>query len=689
MTFGNLKRVCEISTHVSQWVEGALGSSIESTECELTAVRRRCLRCTLDWEEAMKRTLTVMVMLAGFLMAALTAQVHAWEFHMQTAHDWTYQYFDQSGKSGFFGPFNTPAPAGFGPAVANYTTMNFWAGSRYLNGRQFGLVTGQDAAINYTRMVLNPEFRVNPAIRIRGEYQIGNRESLNQAVPGGFIINSYPAAINSDFYGSHRTFADGQWSQLWVSAQTPWGIVVYGKREAPWGLGLQYDGDNADRESLLVVVPYGPFRFGADWFPARGANIAYDLATQFTVVNAHGFSRYPKEWDKDGIRSINGSAFLTYESGDLSVGILYDFITFHQGPQAGSVYGPAVAPTVADTRAQTITIDSAVEDGSVFLKYNNGRFFFNTELAFIRGQTHKQPPVTQNGVPTGAGLLPVPVVFAGQGDPMAQHDLESWKYMAEFGTICGPTKLSMLYARTPGPDRRHGIWINHQSWENIAGGLFLGNSRLYKPYSYLMSYQYGGGLNAVNSSGEGMMTDAETYGARLDYAVAANLNVFVTGFYANRLSHGWGWGSLVPTPSSSVGVYGVVDQFGLPFVTEAGTALSPLTIAWPNITQAPSIPDNNLGYEIGAGADWKLLENMTLHLLFAYWQPGNWFKYACIDKSLLGPADVAGQLGGLIPPGFVAPLATTGNAIGCGWGVNPNRSIDPVLAFNATLNVNF
>jgi len=546
-------------------------------------------------------------------------------------------------------------------------------------------------------MALWPEFRVNPAIRIRGEYQIGSRESFNNVAISGFPISAYPLYLNSTAYGSHRTFADGQWSQLWVSVQMPWGILVYGKRDAPFGLGLQYDGDNASAESLLLVVPYGPLRFGAYWYPSRAANGAYDLATQFTVANAHGSSNYPKQWDKDGQRPANGGAFLTYESGDLSLGALYDFITFHQGPQAGSIYGPATTATTTNTWAQTVTFDDWVDNGSVYVKYNNGLFFFNTELTWMRGHRRIQQPVVQNGVTTGAGLIPQPVVFAGQGTPFAPYYMESFKYMAEFGAIAGPAKLSLLYTWIPGPDRRHGIWINNQSWENIGSGLFVGNARVFKPYSFLMSYQYGSGLNAVNCNGEGFMTDAESYGARLDYAVASNLNVFVTGFYANRLSHGWGWGSLVPTPNQNVGLYGVVSQNGLPISSgpvnpafpEANTTISPLSLAWPNITQAPSIPDNNLGYEIGAGLDWKLLENFTLHLLFAYWQPGNWFKYACVDKALLGPADVAGQLAFNIPAGFIAPLATTGNAIGSGWGVNPNRTIDPVVAFNATLNVDF
>ena len=35
------------------------------------------------------------------------------------------------------------------------------------------MVTGKDASYNYMRMELFPEIRVNPAIQIRGAYQIG------------------------------------------------------------------------------------------------------------------------------------------------------------------------------------------------------------------------------------------------------------------------------------------------------------------------------------------------------------------------------------------------------------------------------------------------------------------------------------------------------------------------------------
>ncbi len=57
----------------------------------------------------MKKNLIGMVMLAGLLTWTLVASVHAWEINMKAEHEWTYQYFDQSGPNGFFGTFNTPA----------------------------------------------------------------------------------------------------------------------------------------------------------------------------------------------------------------------------------------------------------------------------------------------------------------------------------------------------------------------------------------------------------------------------------------------------------------------------------------------------------------------------------------------------------------------------------------------------
>jgi hypothetical protein len=181
-----------------------------------------------------------------------------------------------------------------------------------------------------------------------------------------------------------------------------------------------------------------------------------------------------------------------------------------------------------------------------------------------------------------------------------------------------------------------------------------------------MGYQYGAGLNAVNWNGEGYMTDASSWGARLDYAVAANLNVYGTFFYATRVSKGWGWASLVPSFQNNVTLLG----------TNNFNATQNLLI-----NGAPSIPDDSLGWEITAGVDWNLLEALTLKARAAYWEPGTWFKYACVDKTL-----VTFNTATFTVP---SPQQSDGAAIGSSWGVNPNRSIDPIWGFQSYLIYDF
>jgi hypothetical protein len=82
----------------------------------------------------------------------------------------------------------------------------------------------------------------------------------------------------------------------------------------------------------------------------------------------------------------------------------------------------------------------------------------------------------------------------------------------------------------------------------------------------------------------------------------------------------------------------------------------------------PAIPDNDLGWEFDIGMDWKLLDTWTLSLYGGYFKPGKWFSYACIDKAM---------------PNWEHPTSTNM------WGANPSRSIDPIVAVNCTLTVDF
>jgi hypothetical protein len=541
---------------------------------------------------------------------------------------------------------------------------------------QYGLVTGKDASLNYQRMEFYPEIRINPAIRLRGWYQIGTFESgLNSQVQ--VSPETYGLYRNSSNPGAWNPISTGEWTQWWATAETPWGIAVVGKRPLAFGIGAQYDGTNITSESLLLVAPYGPLRLGLGIYPHRRALWVNSFSVPFQGgdffggpgAGPGGISRqfistfdggnYIKTWDHDSAMIQQPVAFITYRAGALDVGILYEWLKEHEGPQSGQIN---------EFAAVQVTRDSTVEDGTVYVKYNNGRFFFNSELAWSRVQTNFQPPLNFASAFLFANPLSPVDPGDGGGSQYAPYSNEAWKFMTELGAICGPAKISFLYSWVPGPDRRHGIWINKQSWENIQNGQYLGNAQAFLPYSLLMGYQYGAGLNAVNWNGEGYMTDASSWGARLDYAVAANLNMYGSFFYATRVSKGWGWASLVPTESANVAVLGSPRS--------TGSTLAALQNVL--INGAPSIPDDFLGWEVTAGVDWKLLEGLTLRARGAYWEPGRWFKYACVDKTLV------------TFDGFIAtPQQSDGAAIGSSWGVNPNRSIDPIWGFQSYLVYDF
>ena len=230
---------------------------------------------------------------------------------------------------------------------------------------------------------------------------------------------------------------------------------------------------------------------------------------------------------------------------------------------------------------------------------------------------------------------------AGAGSVFRSSYTEMQRYAIETGSLIGPAKVSLMGARIPGLDRRHGVLIDKQGdginlgAENGGGIIFLhpelSNTVFLNPYSYLMVFQYGGGNGAIKSNGDGMLVDANALAARLDYAVAANLNLWGSVFYAERASHGYGWGFITPNVASPVG--GPPGTLAPPLVA-GGDGSSVIyqqtgTFAAPS----PAIPDRSLGYEIGGGVDWALLEGLRFNARASYWIPGKWFNYACVSRT--------------------------------------------------------
>jgi hypothetical protein len=225
--------------------------------------------------------------------------------------------------------------------------------------------------------------------------------------------------------------------------------------------------------------------------------------------------------------------------------------------------------------------------------------------------------------------------------------------MAEAGGMFGPFVAKALYCFMPGPDRRHGVYIDRQTFiqDNLqqAFGVF-------DPYSLLFSFRFGSGVNAP-----GHISDASVFAVRLDYALAANLIVEGSFLRAFRNSHGYAMGYIRPDTTGNFGSVVYAEPPG-PLSTPANPAGSSPT------NPAPSIPDRDLGWEAMAGVIWELMDGWAVSARVSYWQPGKWFNYACVDKGVQN---------------WDFPSAANS------WGVRPDRAIDPVIGLEITLGASY
>jgi hypothetical protein len=559
----------------------------------------------------MRRMNTRLTALACAVCIALMAvPAKGWEFEMTGSMNWAYEFYNQLGPNGFFGPYDVDLGIGTTTANLNY----WWNGARLAQN----LVTGKDGSRSYFYVFLDPTLKINEAVRLKGRMRLGQ---WGNPQAGYYYVMDAP--------GTDNAFSEAQFTMFWASAALPWGTFGIGKRPWKFGTGLQYDGsDGLSTESMLLNAPYGPLDIGFGIYVHRPARPSPTIIIDpYDLVAAPYFNHS----DTSGAFIADMDAYVMYNSGVLQAGILGAYGKYHIGPEGAFYTGRAQATPLAQ--------DSYYFHGTVFTKYNNGRFFFNTEAAWVYWRD-------QLSGPAAVGLV----------NP---RDTEQWRYMAELGTVCGPGKVALLFAWSPGSDRRDYALIGKQSALFVyhpTFDTFLGNFDVFRPYSFIFSYNYGSGFNAYNLSLDGYVRDAMVLATRFDYAVAANLNVFGTFFYAERTSNGYGWACISPN-----------DGFMPPqFVATANDGNVQFAIN--GAAGSPNIPDRSLGYEIDGGFDWQLLDGWTVGLLVGYWQPGKWFNYACIDRSV---------------PGWNVP--GPGNF----WGTRPDKKIDPILGGQFTMNFAF
>jgi hypothetical protein len=313
--------------------------------------------------------------------------------------------------------------------------------------------------------------------------------------------------------------------------------------------------------------------------------------------------------------------------GCLDIGAGGFYLTYNEGPEAQHT---TAARASAPPNTTTAT------EGWLYLKFANGRFFFNAEADWYYRTLRYQG--SQDGTFFGNPSEIIP----GGGSLFAPSYIESWRYMSEFGLLTGPAKLSFLLAHMPGPDRRHGMLIDRQPFVRERDKSAFG---VYYPYCLLLTKVYESGVNSFRD-----MSDSNVAAGRLDYMLASNLGVFVSIMYATRVSHGYTWGCIGPNTKPSA--FGKLDFSRQTAIYEP----------------APTIPDRDLGWEVNVGLAWKLLEDWRIRCRAAYWKPGKWFNYACVDRSV---------------PNWDIPLPDNN------FGVNPDRTIDPVLGFELYLDAVF
>ncbi len=563
-----------------------------------------------------------LVLSAVLIAGIMVPPAIAWEFSMTGTYTWEYDAYTQLGASGFFGSFDvddSDNPAGYGGTLGSGASMNGWLG--YEIGQ---ISSGSDLALATMYMDLRPQIRLNRAVRVRGVYHIGSWETPELPTSEGRLVR--PEYAEGMAPGVQRSFSPGYWYLLWLTAHTPWGIIGVGKRSFPLGTGLMWDAvDNADAAGVILFTNYGPLRMGVGFSPWLLGQWRY-----FTLS------------DKNGMRQVDVAAGIIYDAGSLTAGVGCRYWRTRVGPESATFQG-VDDPVFPTGRYGVIPEDLAVTHGAIYFKFFDGRFFFNTETDWSYGISKR-----------GRWLSSSPGILPGGRSLFAPWYVEHTRHMVELGAVHGPAKVTLLWAWIPGPDRRHGIIIDRRPDVRFVSS--YSNVTLFKPYSLLLSYTYGSGNNSfTQDSHHGYMTDANSFGARIDYAVAANLNLFVSFFHAERVSHGYPWGFVRPEYSDAGGqgrFTGRVEFF------ERDDFDNP----------APTIPDSDLGHEVDWGIDWRLLEGYLLRTQFGTWQPGKWFSYACVDRS---------------NPGWKRPGPANR------WGINPSRTIDPVWGMEVRLEAEF
>jgi hypothetical protein len=426
--------------------------------------------------------------------------------------------------------------------------------------------------------------------------------------------------INNRMAGANvpNMFVTTDWWK--ISIKLPIMDLSLGTKTSGVGMGIWKNKCQRASTSFGMKVKYGPLTFSSSPYIARADS---DWDTGDYRDSADGNPPYRKDNNRDYLRGI--AVGVTYKCGPLELGVDKDGHVTDESPR---VLERNAAGQQTATSGSGSTPNRWVHDTDFWLKYANGRFFLNAELAWFwqYASGASAPAGTQN------------------------KDQDAMIYGVEMGTLFGPTKFTLSYIRATGDNP----WTRETTEDALHGDAGI-SSCYVKNWAYLMEYIYGTG-SGFDAEGQGQPSNYHHLGARVDYAVAANLNVFGT------------W------------VYGWRDQPQAYFF--GGDGANGLAVFDNDNAFAgqQSVPDSarEVGWELDLGFDWKLLENFTWHTIFAYWQPGIFWGYAAPNTVQV-----------IATAGTTNLPSVAGEYYAAGARVNPTRDIDPLFGIQSTFSIHF
>jgi hypothetical protein len=490
-------------------------------------------------------------------------------------------------------------------------------------------------------MTLFPKIVINKAIDVTGSVNLTSLgiwsdgqpliSGTTAFVPGparavGFVNSLYvplqdrPVAVDVP-----NTYVTVQW--LKTSIKTPMLDFSIGYKTSKIGMGLWKQECNRASASFSVSANYGPFKFGLSPYFGREQS-AWSLGTSRSRNEGPGAAERQED-RRDYFRAIEGE--IEYQNGP------FYFVLVSDSYVQPGAQNPANNRGAAITTTSVPTEDIVRYRIATAMKYFNGQYFFNAEADWFnrwrsgRGTASTTQLVNQN------------------------RDNSAWLYGLETGFLCGPAKVTANYVRATGndPSTRH-------TTEDAADSEQSLNACYMKPWGYLMYYMYGAG-DGWDAAGYGQPTNFHHLGSRLDYAIAANLNLSVVYAYAWRDQ---------PTAYRLGGDYRIGAQ---------QWSNEDIRLAQLGTFRGHAVPDSarDIGWEVDLGINWKLLENLTWDTTLAYWKPGTWWSFAFPNTAEIYKL------------GYV-PTAIPNNAFGEATATQQlGREIDALFSVETRLLVSF